>query len=270
MKTHFIKLLVLFFCLLFFAGCASVTKGKYQEITVESNILGAIVELDGVELGYTPFRGKIKKGGRAKRIKVSKPGYSAGDIEVGTKKRDNKAFTSGNIGLGFGIGGSPFFMAGMFENFVDYPKRKKDYEERASRGETAYSEEPPHNDAIFYSAFGLFAAASSFGFFVSTDMSTSAAWEYSPSSYYVQLKEIGQSSSDYSNELSIRYFATMNHSQIAIDAGKNNGEYAEALANILEAKLSKEAARQGINEALEESKGNQVMFGDALMERFRR
>jgi hypothetical protein len=268
MKTHFIKLSILFFCLLFFANCASMTKGEYQEITVESNIPSAIVEVDGVELGYTPFKGKIKKG-RAKRIKVSKPGYLAGEIEL-IKRRDTKAFISGNMGLGFGIGGSPFFMTGIDENFVEYPKRKKDYEDRKRRGELECSEEPPHNDAIFYSAFGLFAAAGLFGLFASTDMSTNAAWEYSPSSYYVQFKEIGQSSTDYSNELSIRYFATMNHSQIAIDAGKNNGEYAEALANIMEAKMDGEAARQGINEALEKSKGNQVMFGDALMERFRR
>jgi hypothetical protein len=265
-----LKWLALAFGTVLFACCASITKGgKYQEIAVTSNIPGALVEIDGVELGYTPFKGIIKKG-RAKRIiKVSKSGYFASEIDV-AKKIDEKSFISGNIGLGLGIGGVPYTIGGIYENFIGYPKRKKDYENRHSSGETAVSEEVPQNDAPLYFMTGVIGAVELFTFFTSTDMSTSAAWEYSPSSFYVQLKEIGQSSSDYSNELSIRYFATMNHSQIAIDAGKNNGEYAEALANIMEIKMDGEAARQGINEALEESKGNQVMFGDALMERFRR
>jgi hypothetical protein len=258
---------ILFFCL-FFAGCATITKGgKYQEITVDSNTPGAIVEVDGVELGYTPFKGIIKKDREKRTIKVSKPGYFASDIEI-AKKRDNKTFYKGNISLGLGISGAPFFAGGMYENFVDYPNRKKDYEERINRGEISVFQ--PHNYASVYFLSGTLAAAELFGLFVLTDMTTGASWEYSPSSYYVQLKEIGQSNSDFSNELSIRYFATMNHSQIAIDAGENNGEYAEALANIMETKMDRDAARQGINEALEKSKGNQVMFGDALMERFRR
>jgi len=264
MRKKLLKSLVLVFCVILFASCATIIRGKYREITIESNIPGALVELNGVELGYTPFRGKVGRGGI---IKVSKPGYFAKDFEV-TKKINNKAFTGGNIGLGFAAA-SPYFLAGLYENFVDYPKRKREYEERESRGETEISEFPPSNDAPMYFLIGQVAAATAFGIFASIDMSTGASWEYRPSSYYVQLKEVGQPSSDYFNEFSIRYFATMNHSQIAMDAG-SNGEYAEALANIMEVKMDGEAARQGINEALEESKGDQVMFGDALMERFRR
>jgi len=233
---------------------------------------GALVEVDGVELGYTPFKGKIKIG-KMGRVKVSKPGYFAGEIEV--KKEENyKDLIGGNISLGF-ASASPYFFAAFRENFYDYPERKREYEEyqdRVNRGETEASESgpaKPHNDAPLYFFSGVAFAATFAGYFASTDLSKSSTWKYSPSSYYVQLKEIGQSNSDYSDELSIRYFATMNHSQIAIDAG-NNGEYAEALANIMETKMDSAAARQGINEALEESKGNQVMFGDALMERFRR
>ncbi|MDR2582585.1 MAG: PEGA domain-containing protein [Fibromonadaceae bacterium] len=276
MGKRVLKPLILAFGIIFVAGCASITKGKYQEITVESNVSGALVELDGVELGYTPFKGKIKRG-KEGRIKVNKPGYFTGYVEV-TQKRNDEAFTSGNMGLGFAYG-SPYFLFGLDENFVQYPKRRREYEKareeyekRKNNGEDMCSEavpQKPQNNAPLLFFTGTVGAIGAYGVFASVDMSTNAAWEYSPSSYYVQLKEEGQSHSDYSDELFIRYFATMNHSQIAIDAG-NNGEYAEALADIMETKMDGEAARQGINEALEKSKGDQVMFGDALMERFRR
>jgi len=260
------KLFVLALSITLFVSCATLNKRKNQEITINSNVPGALVEVDGVELGYTPFKGKIKID-KIGRVKVSKPGYFAGEIEV-RKEENGTDYMNGNIGLGF-ISASPFFIAGLRENFYDYPRRKKDYEDRANRGETALSEPEPKNNVLLYFYTGGLAVPTFAGIFALTDLSTSSTWKYSPSSYYVQLKEIGQSNSDYSNELSIRYFATMNHSQIAIDAG-NNGEYAEALANIMETKMDSIAARQSINEALEESKGNQVMFGDALMERFRR
>ncbi|MDR0515427.1 MAG: PEGA domain-containing protein [Fibromonadaceae bacterium] len=255
---------MLVFSLLFFAGCASVTRGSYQEITVESNVPGALVELNGVELGYTPFRGKIKRD-KAGQIKVSKPGYLVGNILI-SKKQNYNTISSGNMGLGLGAG-SPFFTSGFKED-AQYRKRKSDYENRKERGETRVSEVEPTNFSFSYFVSGVFVASSMFGFMASTDLSTSASWEYSPSSFYVQLKEIEQSNSNYSEELSIRYFATMNHSQVAIDAG--NGEYKEALENLMETKMDSEAAKQSINEALETSKGSQVLFGDALIERFRR
>jgi len=62
MRKNFLKPFILAFAAILFAGCASITKGKYQEITVESNVPGVIVEL-----GYTPFNGKIKKSKEAAR-----------------------------------------------------------------------------------------------------------------------------------------------------------------------------------------------------------
>jgi len=267
MREKFLKPLVLALSAALFASCATLNKGKNQELTINSNVPGAIVELDGVELGYTPFKGKIKIN-KIGRVKVSKPGYVAGEFEV--KKEDNdKDFIRGNVSLGFASAFPPYFAAGLDECSVDYPNRKADYENRKIKGEIGLSEREPRNntDLIFFT--GTAATGALAGFSSLIDLSTSANWKYSPSSYYVQLKEIDQYNSDYLDELAIRYFATMNHSQIAMDAG-SNGEYAEALANIMEVKMDSAAARQGINEALEESKGDQVMFGDALMERFRR
>jgi hypothetical protein len=221
-----------------FASCATITKGTSQEVTINSNVAGALIELNGVELGRTPFTGKIKKH-KKEFLKVSKPGYATGDLWL-NGERHYVASSIGNAAIGAAIG-IPSYFALM--------------EVSSTAGATTG---------------GALVAAIAFAMGTSMDGRNRAAWEYSPSSYYVQLQAKEQSSLDFSYEVAIRYFATMNHSQIAIDAGKNNGEYAEALANIMEAKMDSEAARQGINEALEESKGNQVMFGDALMERFRR
>jgi hypothetical protein len=259
----FVKLLIFSLCF-FFAGCATITKGTSQTITIDSNVPGALVELDGVELGYTPFTGKIKKG-KERRIKVSKPGYIAGDIEM---KKTKEGYASGNMLIGFGAG-SPFFVSSTYESFTGYPNRKAEHEDKKSRGENEVSV-GPIDGTITYLAFGASASIGAFTIASSIDGLSSAAWEYSPSSYYVQLKEEGQSSLDYSNELAIRYFATVNHSQIAIDAGENNGEYSNALADLMEVNMEREAARQSINEALEQSKGNQVVFGDELIGRFRR
>jgi hypothetical protein len=95
-------------------------------------------------------------------------------------------------------------------------------------------------------------------------------WLYNPGSFFVQLQEDGQSSLDFSRELAIRKFAMVNHSQIAIDAGKNQGEYVNALADLMESKMDRDTAVQSINGALEKSRGDQVVFGSELIDSFRK
>ncbi|MDR2732319.1 MAG: PEGA domain-containing protein [Fibromonadaceae bacterium] len=226
------------FCVVFLTGCATIIKGRHQEITINSNVSGALVEMDGVEIGRTPFTGKVKKNKRT-YIRVSKPGYIDGGIEI-KRTKATKMSTTGNAAFGSIAGGAAFY---FIENSSSHP---------VVLGTSVFT--------------GVFVAG------MSTDRISSATWEYSPSQFYVQLKEENSSEQaglDFVNELAIRYFATVNHSQIAIDAGKNSGEYATALANLMETKMDKDAARQSINEALEKSKGDQVLFGDELVGRFR-
>jgi hypothetical protein len=229
----FLKPFALVLSTILFASCATITKGTSQEVTINSNVPGALIELNGTEIGRTPFTGKIKKH-KKEFLKVSKSGYVTGDLWLNGKKH-YVASSIGNAAIGAAIG-IPSYFALM--------------EVSSTAGATTG---------------GALVAAIAFAMGTSMDGRNRAAWEYSPSSYYVQLQAEEQSSLDFSYEVAIRYFATVHRSQIAIDAGKNNGEYAEALANIMEAKISKEAARQGINEALEKSKGNQIAFADELM-----
>jgi hypothetical protein len=217
---------------LLITGCASIIKGSYQEITVNSNVNGAIVELDGVEVGTTPFTGKAKKA-KTLSIKVSKHGYASSEIGI-RAARKNLFSSVGNSAIGVASGGTASFF------FFDMSTSAA-----ATTGGIAVSS-------------GVFAAASS------TDGRRGAIWEYSPSSYYVQLQAEGESSLDFENGVAIRYFAMMNHSQIAIDAGENQGEYLTALVNLMETKMSRDAAMQNINEALEKSMGNQLMFANFL------
>ena len=107
-------------------------------------------------------------------------------------------------------------------------------------------------------------------FGTTTDAVTGALWQYNPTSYYVQLQPLSGtktgSNIEYQTELSIRKFAMMNHSQIAIDAGTNGGEYIDALADLMKSKMDKETAILSIHDALKKSKGDQLVFGDELIE----
>ena len=203
-----IKLFVSIFLLAYFIGCATTIRGTSQIITINSNVSGASVELDGAPVGVTPFTGKFKKG-KDRTFTIRKQGYGTQSI---TLERD---FDFAATGLG----------------------------------------------NAFFLYFGTFATT--------TDLISGAAWLYSPNTYFVQLQEKGQSDWGFQSELYIRKFAMINHSQIAIDAGKNGGEYTDALADLMKSKMDKETAMLNIQDALEKSKGDQVIFGNELIDFFR-
>jgi len=202
-----IKLFASVFCIAYFTGCATIARGTSQKITINSNVSGASIELNGVPIGVTPFTGEFKKG-KNNTITIREEGYVSQSFIL-KKKIDGVAFFVGNF---FIIGGTT--------------------------GST-------------------------------TDGISGAMWLYNPTTYFIQLQEDGQSNLDYSNELAIRKFAMINHSQIALDAGKNGGEYTDALADLMKSKMDKETAMLNIQNALEKSKGDQVVFGNELIEFFR-
>jgi len=194
--------------------------------------------LDGKQIGTTPFKGKIKKG--KEKLTVRKSGYGTESVEL--KKRDDN-FIMGNV-----IFGVPFLPYGWIVSHAG----------------------PASNPIMTTSNLVAGAAIVGLGVgvvssFLSTDGVSGASWEYSPSKYYVQLKKDNRSGLDFSRELAIRYFSTVNHSQIAIDAGENTGEYVKALVDIMENEMDKEKATQSINEALEKSHGDQLIFADKLI-----
>jgi len=75
-------------------GCASVVTGTTQVIRIESDPEGAVVDVDGLQIGTTPRQVKIKRGA-TKSVMVHKDGYEI--VEVG--KKLNGWFV-GNLFLG--------------------------------------------------------------------------------------------------------------------------------------------------------------------------
>ena len=185
-------------------SCATILGGTDQPITIDSNVRGAMLQMDGMNLGQTPFTGNIKRD-KDPIVTISHPGYQSEQLVLSSTLRGLVAV---NI-----ITGGPF-------------------------GTT-------------------------------TDFASGAAWEYSPNTYYVNLRPSYQTQNDFIEESQIRYFAMLNHSQVAIDANASNGEYMLALADLMGSKMDREEAIDTIRTALAVSDGYQLTFGDELVKSFR-
>jgi len=239
---------ITYLCAALLAGCATIIKGTSQEIIINSNVSGAIIELDGKQIGTTPFKGKIKKG--KEKLTVKKPGYNTGYVEL--KKKDDVIVWGNTI---WAVSGYPIFRYSWIMS-------------QAAYGNNPVMTAANLTKSVATTALGIAVVGGGIFALSATDGISGAAWEYSPFEYYVQLKETNRSSLDFFRELAIRYFSTVNHSQIAIDAGENTGEYVTALANLMEGKMCREVAMQSINESLEKSEGNQLIFADKLIDSY--
>lgn len=61
-------------------GCATLFSGTQQTVTINSNISGAKIYLDGKEIGQTPFAGNMRKGGTTLVIKAD--GYEDAEVKL--------------------------------------------------------------------------------------------------------------------------------------------------------------------------------------------
>lgn len=66
-----------------FSGCASIISGTSQAVTIDSNVQGATVAIEGNIVGQTPFSGKIPRKRESVAL-VSKPGYAAQPVVLTT------------------------------------------------------------------------------------------------------------------------------------------------------------------------------------------
>lgn len=88
-------------------SCATITKGSTQLITINCNVTGAHVFIDGVEIGVTPFVGEIKK--NQKMLTIEMDGYQ--NYSVALSKNLEGMFW-GNIITGGTIGSMTDFSSG--------------------------------------------------------------------------------------------------------------------------------------------------------------
>jgi len=68
------------------SGCSTIMSGKEQQISVNSNVKGATVLVNGAEIGKTPFVGKIAKpqSGSGNTLTLRAPGYEEKTVAVET------------------------------------------------------------------------------------------------------------------------------------------------------------------------------------------
>ena len=65
-------------------GCATMLSGSSQNINVDSNVRGANVYINGVNVGKTPFSGQIERKS-SMELKVSKKGYRSRTLLLNTE-----------------------------------------------------------------------------------------------------------------------------------------------------------------------------------------
>jgi hypothetical protein len=65
-------------------GCASIVSGTTQVVTIDSNVRGAEVAVNGLPVGRTPYTGPIKRGSTT-TVRVTGPGYQAKTITLSTE-----------------------------------------------------------------------------------------------------------------------------------------------------------------------------------------
>src|SRR5947209_864860 len=81
-KSLFRSLGVLTFSLA--GGCASIVNGTTQVVTIDSNVRGAEVAVDGMVVGRTPYTGPIKRGSST-TVRVSTAGFQPKTITLSTE-----------------------------------------------------------------------------------------------------------------------------------------------------------------------------------------
>jgi hypothetical protein len=68
------KKLIIFSLILTLHSCGTIFTGTTENINFDSNVKGATVEFDGVEVGQTPFLTKVQKSFDG-TVKISADGY---------------------------------------------------------------------------------------------------------------------------------------------------------------------------------------------------
>jgi len=106
-SSVFLALFVLLCLSLFLTSCATIATGTKQLVTINCNVDGATVSLDGVNVGKTPFTGEIKKNGKV--ITIEKEGYKTYTIALSTSL---EGLFWGNIITGGTLGSITDFASG--------------------------------------------------------------------------------------------------------------------------------------------------------------
>jgi hypothetical protein len=70
--------------LMLVGGCATIASGTTQVVTIDSNVPGADVAVNGMPVGRTPYTGPIKRGSTT-TVSVTNGGYQPKTITLSTE-----------------------------------------------------------------------------------------------------------------------------------------------------------------------------------------
>jgi len=241
-----------------FTGCATIFNGRTQRIRIDSNVRGATVKIDGIPVGQTPFLGDMPRSKKSRTITVETRGFEAQSQTMtsrldGTKTvLENSIIPAGAIGFGFTVCSSW--------------EEEEDYYYDPYYGSHSSSSGGLSDEDQMIAMFSILGGLSTLGISSTVDHSTGSAYQYSPSQFYFHFSDEYGSNT---HEILLRKYAMLNHSQIAIDAQEESGEYLNALADMMSKKMPREEAIKNIRVALDYSEGDQLAFGNEIVDSFR-
>jgi len=251
------KMIVALLLLGCFCGCATIFNGRTQRLAINSNVPGAVVKIDGQIVGQTPFQGDMPRSKKNRTITVETRGYDA-------QSQSMTARIDGVKSIGTTILGSASLGTGaVFLSTSEYEEERYHYQ---GNGQYYYYTETHTDDELFISGWIMIGAGVLSLTSTVVDRVNGSAYQYSPTSFYFHFADEYGSNT---NEILIRKYAMLNHSQIALDAGEESGEYLNALADLMSVKMPREEAVESIKVALDYSEGDQLAFGDAIVDSFR-
>ena len=103
-----------FITLLVVSGCSTIIKGSSQVVSIDSNVKGADVKVNGQLIGKTPFSGQIKRGSSTE-VTLSKEGYDSKTIIMSTNV---EPVFFGNVFCGGFIGSTTDAATGAMYNYA--------------------------------------------------------------------------------------------------------------------------------------------------------
>lgn len=122
-KQSMIAPIVLALAVLFFSGCATVTRGTKDTLVVESDPAGADVRLSTGQIGKTPSSFKLKRGD-ALTVTISKEGYETVNVNVTPQiVGAGAAGMAGNVLVGGLIGAGVDAWSGAMKDLKPNPVR---------------------------------------------------------------------------------------------------------------------------------------------------
>lgn len=182
------------------SGCATITQGSSQTVSITSNVEGAAVYLDDQKIGVTPFQGTVKKGKKVVRVEME--GYKTETVAL---FRKTDGWFWGNVILGGFVGST-------------------------------------------------------------TDGISGAMYVYAPATYQIDLKSNSQSSLEFDQQYAIRKYSMIYIDDISRELATANGEHLATLCEMLGSRAEQSSKIDGIRAALEASAGDQVRFGNMVVD----